>query len=149
MNVRDKADFFFYLGFLSRTFRTHRTAREGRVSSLTPLYQSLPHHKYLNISRSITIESSLLQIASSRTRTGNLWFPSGIDPKIIWYLKSYTLIRVRWVKSPGDPVSHRFQNWKSKKRAIDKRTTGLSWQINFNFVKLPSYSTRHSSIKIR
>ena len=35
-----------------------------------------PLHKYLDIGRAITAESSPLQIASSRTRTGNLWFPS-------------------------------------------------------------------------
>ena len=33
-------------------------------------------HRYLGISWEVTVESSHLHIASSPTRTGNLWFPS-------------------------------------------------------------------------
>ena len=51
--------FFFHLGFLSRPFTNYRTARKGK-----------------RISRASAAESSPLRIASSRTRTGNLWFPS-------------------------------------------------------------------------
>ena len=68
--------FFFYLGFLSRTFTIHGTAGEGGgylFNSSLPL-PSL--HRRLDISRAITAESSPLRIAGSRTRTGNLWFPS-------------------------------------------------------------------------
>ena len=69
--------FFFYLGFLSRTFTNHRTAGEGEGISLTPHYHFHPLHRQLDISRAITAESSPLHIASSRARTRNLWFPSG------------------------------------------------------------------------
>ena len=48
--------------------------REG--ISLTPHYHFHPLHRHLDISQAITAESSPLHIASSRTRTGNLWFPS-------------------------------------------------------------------------
>ena len=61
--------FFFYLGFLSRTLTNCRTAREGGRY----FFNSSLH---LDISRAITADSSPLQITSSRTRTGNLWFPS-------------------------------------------------------------------------
>ena len=58
---------FFYQAFLSSTFANHRTAGERGGDFLD---------RYLDISRPITAESSPLQIGSSRTRTGNLWFPS-------------------------------------------------------------------------
>ena len=69
-------EFFFYLGFLSQTFTNYRTAGEGRghffnSSSLPPA-----SHTHLDISRAITAGSSPLHIASSRTRTGNLWLSS-------------------------------------------------------------------------
>ena len=78
-NIRKLATdffFFFYLGFLSRTFTIHRTAGEGGGIYLTPLYHFHPLRGHLDIGRTITAESSHLRIASSRTRTGNLWFPS-------------------------------------------------------------------------
>ena len=64
--------FFFYVDFLSGTFTNHRTAGkgEGYFINFHPL------HRHLDIGRAITAESSPLHIASSRTRTGNLWFPS-------------------------------------------------------------------------
>ena len=68
--------FFFYLGFLLRTFTNHRTAGEGGghfFNSSLPLPSA---SQTLSISRAITAESSPLHIASSRTQTGNLWFPS-------------------------------------------------------------------------
>ena len=68
--------FFFYLGFLSRTFTIRGTAREGEGIYLTPLYHFHPLHRHLDISRAITAESSPLHIAGSRTRAGNLCFPS-------------------------------------------------------------------------
>ena len=52
--------------------------RKGEGISLTPHYQFHSLHRHLDISRTITAESSPLHIASSRTRTGNLWFPSAI-----------------------------------------------------------------------
>ena len=54
------------------------TRQQGKVDGiyLTPLYHFHPLHRYLDISRAIAAESSPLHIAGSRTRTGNLWFPS-------------------------------------------------------------------------
>ena len=49
---------------------------KGEGISVTPHYHFHPLHRHLDISRAITAESSPLHIASSRTRTGNLWFPS-------------------------------------------------------------------------
>ena len=49
---------------------------KGEGISLTPHYHFHLLHRHLDISRAITAESSPLHIASSRTRTGNLWFPS-------------------------------------------------------------------------
>ena len=49
---------------------------KGEGISLTPHYHFHPLHKYLDISRAITAESSPLHLASSRTWVGKLWFPS-------------------------------------------------------------------------
>ena len=68
---------FFYVGFLSPIFPIHRTAGEGGgylfnfSLPLPPASETLRH-----ISRAITADSSPLHVASSRTRTGNFWFPS-------------------------------------------------------------------------
>ena len=48
----------------------------GRAFLLAPHYHFQPLHRHLDINRAIAAESSHLHIASSRTRTGNLWFPS-------------------------------------------------------------------------
>ena len=50
--------------------------RKGEGISLTPLYHFHPLHRQLDISLAIVAERSPLHIASSRTRTGNIWFPS-------------------------------------------------------------------------
>ena len=50
---------------------------KGEAISLTPLYHFHQLHRRLEISWAITAETSPLEIASSRTRTENLWFPSG------------------------------------------------------------------------
>ena len=74
LNVH-KTVFFFYLGFRSRTFTIHRTAGgEGGHTfnpslPLPPASQTLRHQLGDQI-------SSPLHIATSRTRTANLWFPS-------------------------------------------------------------------------
>ena len=68
--------FIFYLGFLSRTFTIQRTARKGEFISLSLFYHFHQLDRHLDISRATTAESSPLHIASSRTRTGNLWFQS-------------------------------------------------------------------------
>ena len=48
----------------------------GEGISSTPHYHFHPLHRHLDISRASTAESSPLHIGSSRTWTGNLWFPS-------------------------------------------------------------------------
>ena len=68
-------NFFFYLGFLSRTFTIRRTqvdSRDNKSSSLSPLYLFHALHRLLDINRVIIVESSPLHIASSRARAGNL-----------------------------------------------------------------------------
>ena len=67
--------FFFYLGFLSQTFTINRTAGEGGEYLLNSSLPLPPDSKTLGISQATTAESSPLHIASSRTRTKNLWFP--------------------------------------------------------------------------
>ena len=70
---------FFFL-FIWVFFHEHSlfTGQQGKGEGiiLTPLYHFNPLHRHLEISRAITAESSPLHIDCSRTRTGNLWFPS-------------------------------------------------------------------------
>ena len=54
-------------------FKGQQEKEEG--ISLTPLYHFYPLQRHLDISWEITAQSSLLNIASSRTRTGNLQVP--------------------------------------------------------------------------
>ena len=68
--------FFFLFRFTFTNIHNHRTAEEGGGYYLTPLYPFHPLHRHFDINRVITAESSPLRIASSRARTGNLWFPS-------------------------------------------------------------------------
>ena len=68
--------FFFYLGFLSQRFTSHRTAGKREGISLTSPYHFHSLHRHLDISWAIAAESSPLHIGSCRTRTGSLWFPS-------------------------------------------------------------------------
>ena len=76
-----KFSFFFFFFFLSGfSFTTIHDSKDSRRReegiSLTPHYPFHPLHRQLVISRAITAESSPLHIGRSRTRTGNLWFPS-------------------------------------------------------------------------
>ena len=68
--------FFFCLGFFHEHSRI--TGLQGRWEgiSLTSHCHFHPLHGHLDIGWAITAERSSLHIASSRTRTGNLWFPS-------------------------------------------------------------------------
>ena len=53
-------NFFFYLGFLSRTFTIRRTQvdrRDNKSSSLSPLYLFHALHRLLDINRVIIVES--------------------------------------------------------------------------------------------
>ena len=94
--------FFYYLGFLSRTFRIHGTQQgKGEGIYLTPLYHFHPLHRHLDISRVITAESSPLHIAGSRNRTGNL-------PLVSERKSLITTLRASSQKSPS------FQFWKFK-----------------------------------
>ena len=74
--------FFFFLFFFSIWIFFHEHSRitelqgKGEGFSLTPHYHFYSLHRHLDISWAITAENSPLHIASSRTRTGNLWFPS-------------------------------------------------------------------------
>ena len=72
--------FFFFFFSIWIFFHEHSrfTGQQGKGEGiyLTPLYHFHPLHRHLDISRAITAESSPLHIAGSRTRTGNLWFPS-------------------------------------------------------------------------
>ena len=70
--------FFLYLGWVSFHNHSRITVLQGKGEdiSLTPHYHFHPLHRHLDISRAITAESSSLHIGSTRTRTGNLWFPS-------------------------------------------------------------------------
>ena len=53
-----RTNFFFYQGFLSRTFTIHRTAGERGGYSFTPLYRFYPLHRHLDI-RSQTLTGNL------------------------------------------------------------------------------------------
>ena len=69
-------EFFFSIWIFSHDHsRTTGLQGKGERISLTPRYHFHPLHRHLDISRAITAESSPLRIASSRNRTGNLWFP--------------------------------------------------------------------------
>ena len=73
----EKHRFFFVIWvFFHEHARITGLHGKGEGISLIPHYHFHPLNMHLDISRAITAESSPLHIASSRTRTGNLWFPS-------------------------------------------------------------------------
>ena len=69
-------EFFSIWVFFHKHFQITGLQEKGEGISLTPLYHFHLLHRHLDISRAITVESSLLNIATGRTRTGNLWFPT-------------------------------------------------------------------------
>ena len=69
----DDLFFFIWVFFPEHSRFTGRQGKSGAISR-TPLYLFYPIHRHLGISRAYTAKSSHLLIASSRTRTGNLWF---------------------------------------------------------------------------
>ena len=77
---RFKVDWPIIITFFSIWVFSYRRSRitglqgKGEGISLTPHFH--PLHRHLGITRTTTAESSPLSVASSRTRTGNLWFPS-------------------------------------------------------------------------
>ena len=75
--VFKKRVFFFSMWvFFHEHSRITGLQGKGEGISLTPHSYFHPLHRHLDISRDFIAESSPLYIASSRTRTGNLWFPS-------------------------------------------------------------------------
>ena len=71
---RKKIETFFFWVFFGEHSRFTGQQGKGEAISLTSLYHVHPLHRHLDISRAITADSSLVHIASSCTRTGNLWF---------------------------------------------------------------------------
>ena len=71
-----EGNFFSIWGFFHE--RSQITGLQGKEEgiSLTPHYHLHPLHRYLDIIRAITAESSPLHKSYSRPRTRNLWFPS-------------------------------------------------------------------------
>ena len=67
-------NFFFSVWIFFHNYSQITGLREG--ISLIPHYHFHPLHRPLDISRAIAAGSSPLHIGSSRTPTGNLWFPS-------------------------------------------------------------------------
>ena len=80
LNSMGKYIYIYFFFSIWVFFHEHSrfTGQQGKGEGiyLTPLYHFHPLHRHLDISRAITAESSPLRIAGSRTRTGNLWFPS-------------------------------------------------------------------------
>ena len=68
--------FFSIWGLFHEYSRITGLQGMGEGIPLTPHYHLHSLHRHSDISRAITAESSPLRIASSRTRFGNLWFPS-------------------------------------------------------------------------
>ena len=69
-------DFFSILVFFHEHSRFTEQQVKGKAIFLTSPYNFHPLHKQLDIIQAITVESSSLHIASSRTQTGNLRFRS-------------------------------------------------------------------------
>ena len=65
---------FFFSIWVFFQERSQFTEQQGKEEA--PVYRLHPLHRHLDISWAITVENSPLHIASSRTLTGNLWFPS-------------------------------------------------------------------------
>ena len=75
MPEKDSNAFFFLSGFSFTSIHDSQDCR-GSGGYLSPLCHFHPLHRHLDISQGIAAESSPLGIASSRTRTRNLRFPS-------------------------------------------------------------------------
>ena len=78
-NASQKNNFsvLFLSGFSFTNIHKSQDSRgNGEGISITPHHHFHPLHRHLDNSRVITAESPPLHIATSRTRTGNLWFPS-------------------------------------------------------------------------
>ena len=70
------SSFFFLSGFsFTNNHDSQESRGRGRLISVIPFYHFHPLHRHLDISQAITADSSPLHIVSSRSQTGNLWFP--------------------------------------------------------------------------
>ena len=134
-----KLFFFSIWVFFHEHSRFTRQQGKGEGIYLTPLYHFHPLHRHLDISRAITAESSPVHIAGSRTRTGNLWFPSevanhqttrplttklALDTRLfpILPLPLVFLFFFNW-DSPHARLNSHYEAWSYKKRST-KRITG-------------------------
>ena len=63
--------------FLTNIHDPQDSRGRGRLLPLSPPYYFHPLDRHFDIDRAIIAESSPLHITRSRTRTENLWFPSG------------------------------------------------------------------------
>ena len=64
--------FFSIWDFFHEHSRLTEQQGKGEATSSAPLYHFHPFGRHLDISRAINAESSPLQIADTRTQTGNL-----------------------------------------------------------------------------
>ena len=76
LNMFVKFHFFSIWVFFQEHSRITGLQGKGEGISLTPHYHFHTLYRHLDISRAIIAESAPLHIASTRTQTGNLWFPS-------------------------------------------------------------------------
>ena len=76
LHVNKSWCFFFIWDFFHKYSWFTGQQQIGDAISLTPLHHFHPYHRHLDISREITLQSSPLQIVSSRTWNRNLHFPS-------------------------------------------------------------------------
>ena len=71
-----KLHFFSIWVFFHNHSRITGLQGKGEGFSVIPHHHFHPLHRHLDISRAVTVENTPLHIGSSRTRNGNLWFPS-------------------------------------------------------------------------
>ena len=88
---------------------------KGEVISLIPLYYFHLLHRHLD-SQAITAESSPLHIATSRTRIGNLWFPS--EWFVCWSVNAEWFLN--WMVRPRIKI-RRIPLWMVAGSKIDKK----------------------------
>ena len=94
----------------------------GEGISLSPHYHFHPLRRHLDISRASTAESSPLHIASSRTRTGNLWFPSTIR----WPLHT----SCKTSKTEITTTTNGIEGKKCAPTILKNARTTMKWKIN-------------------
>ena len=70
---------YIYILIYINNIYSQDSKERGEAMSLTPLYQFHPFQIHFDNSQRIAAERSPLHLASSRTRTRNLWFPSASD----------------------------------------------------------------------